>query len=133
MNQIANLILVIVTAAALHLFGGMLTDHTVDVAMPAWLFNTFGFDFGNLLAELGTYLLPWLLLSLALTIPLVRYSQQFATTAGVLVFACLVGFDYFGPQQLDLLADSLWHSIPTLLAWASPILACWLNRIWLKG
>ncbi|MBW8190211.1 hypothetical protein K0504_04105 [Neiella marina] len=133
MTQIANLILIVITAAALQLFGQLLTDHTIDVALPAWLFDQFGFDFGNLLAELVTYLLPWLLLSLVITIPLARFTQQFANIAGVLVFICLLALDYVGPQHLDVMADSIWHSIPTLLAWACPILACWLNRIWLKG
>ncbi|MBD1388579.1 hypothetical protein IC617_03985 [Neiella sp. HB171785] len=133
MRPLANLILIIVTAGALQAFAAMLTNHTVDVAMPAWLFDQFGFDFGNFIAELATYLIPWLVLSALITIPLVMFTNSFALSAGVLVFLCLIGLDYIGPQQLDILADSIWHSIPTLLAWACPILTCWLHRLWLKS
>ncbi|GGA70143.1 hypothetical protein GCM10011369_09810 [Neiella marina] len=133
MTHIANLLLVLITAAALQTLAMLLTNHTVDVALPAWLFDQFGFDFGNFIAELATYLLPWLILSAVVTIPLVTFTKAFATTAGMLVFICLIGLDYVGPQQLDIVSDSIWHSIPTLLAWACPIITCWLHRLWLKS
>ncbi|MCM2679442.1 hypothetical protein [Echinimonas agarilytica] len=132
MNAAASLTLTIITATALSLLGGFVTDHTIGYNLPGWVFDTLGFDLGNLVVELVNYVLPWFLLALVVTIPLVVFTSEFVFWGSLVIVAFLITIDALTTRSLSLQSDSYWHIAPTILAWASVIPAASINNWWIS-